>query len=211
MEITPITTPVILSDSKYNEEIIVIKRDLLFAYQPVWNGIQQVDVELYSDLILTKKESMLRGLAENDVKYKQIIPYVIFKHNETYFLMQRSATSSESRLAAKYTLGIGGHLRKKDMVSNNITEWGQREFHEEINYSGKLSYQILGILNDDSNDVGKVHMGIVICATGDSDAISIKSELALGTLVNLETCAAHFDKLETWSQHVIRFLQASYE
>jgi predicted NUDIX family phosphoesterase len=207
MNITPITTASGLSPSKWNEEIVVIKREILFAYEPAWQGIKKVDTDFYSNLVYTNKEIMLRGPAESDINYKQIIPYVIFKHHDNYFLMQRSGKSSEQRLAHKYTLGIGGHLRAEDVKTKNIIEWGKREFNEEINYAGNLSYEILGILNDDSNDVGKVHMGIVICASGDSDSISIRSELALGTLVNLETCMAHFNKLETWSQHVVTFLQ----
>jgi predicted NUDIX family phosphoesterase len=209
MNISPIITAPTLSPSKWNEEIVVIKRELLFAYEPAWQGIKKVDTEFYSNLIYANKEVMLRGPAEGDITYKQIIPYVIFKHQDNYFLMQRSNKSSEKRLADKYTLGIGGHLQADDVKTNDLIEWGKREFNEEIQYESNLSYEVLGILNDDSNDVGKVHIGIVICATGDSDEISIRSELAMGTLVNLETCIAHFNKLETWSQYVVTFLQNS--
>lgn len=209
MNITPITIPPILSPSKWNEEIIVIKREILFANEPAWQGIKKVDSDYYSNLIYTHKEVVLRGPAEGDITYKQIIPYIIFKHNDNYFLMQRSSKSSDQRLADKYTLGIGGHLRPSDITNANVIEWGKREFEEEINYKGALNYEILGILNDDSNDVGKVHIGIVMCAIGDTQDISVRSELTLGTLVNLETCVAHFNRLETWSQHVVKFLQES--
>lgn len=210
MELTPITNPVTLSPEKWNEEIVVIRRDTLFKNEPAWQGIKKVDNEFYSNLIVQNKEIVLRGLAENDITYKQIIPYVVFKYNDTYFLMQRSAANSDMRLASKYTLGIGGHLLKNDITSSNLVEWGNREFHEEVKYNGNIAYKIIGILNDDSNDVGKVHIGIVICATGDNEDITIRSELALGTLVNLETCLAHYNRLETWSQHVVTFLQNSF-
>lgn len=206
MNIVPITRPVILPDHKYNEEIVAIKRSLLFSHEVAWHGIRKVDIALYTSLIQHHHEYVLRGLAENDVNYKQIIPYVVFKYQDTYFLMQRDAHATDSRLSSKYTLGIGGHLQKNDIINRDLLEWGAREFEEEVDYTGELSYEILGILNDDSNDVGKVHIGIVICATGTSDAISVKSELTQGTLVNLETCLAHFKKLESWSQHVVTFL-----
>jgi predicted NUDIX family phosphoesterase len=207
MEIAPITNRIILSPEKNNEEIIVIRRDILFKNAPAWHGLKQVDMNYYSNLIASSKEVMLRGAAENDVNYKQIIPYIVFKYQDMYFLMQRGSKSTESRLANKYSLGIGGHLRAHDITSSNVVEWGQRELKEEVNYDGNISYEVLGIINDDTYDVGKVHIGIVLCATGDSDSITIRSELSMGTLVNLETCIAHFSKLETWSQHIVTFLQ----
>ena len=207
MLITPITNRIILPPEKAQEEILVIRRDILFKNDPAWHGLKQVDMTYYGNLIATHKEIMPRGLAENDVTYKQIIPYIVFTYNDTYFLMQRGAKPTEARLADKYSLGIGGHLRKEDITSSNVIEWGQREFEEEVTYNGNVSYEILGIINDDSYDAGKVHMGIVLCARGDNEDISIKSELVMGTLVNLETCVAHFSKLETWSQHVVTFLQ----
>lgn len=206
---TPITNRIILPPEKGNEEIIVVRRDILFKDTPAWHGLKEVDMNYYSDLITSNKEIMLRSFAENDVNYKQIIPYIVFKYQDTYFLMERGAKTTESRLANKYSLGIGGHMRTSDITSSNIIQWGQREFQEEVVYDGNVSYEVLGIINDDTYDVGKVHIGIVLCATGDTDDIAIRSELKMGTLVNLETCIAHFNKLETWSQHVVTFLQKS--
>lgn len=207
MEITPVTNRIILSPEKANETILVIRRDILFKEVPAWYGLKQVDMIYYSNLIVSHKETMLRGLAENDIHYKQIIPYIVFKYEDMYFLMQRGTKATEARLANKYSLGIGGHLRPGDIVTSDLTQWGQREFQEEVVYDGKISYEVLGIINDDSYDAGKVHIGIVLCAYGDSENIAIRSELTMGTLVNLETCIAHFSKLETWSQHIITFLE----
>ena len=103
---------------------------------------------------------------EQDQAYKQIIPYLIFAHQGRYFVMQRASTSSEQRLKNKFTLGIGGHIRQEDIRDDSIFSWAQREFHEEINYSGNVAIQVLGVVNDESNDVGKVHLGLVLLLQG---------------------------------------------
>lgn len=192
---------------KYDEEIVVLRRDDFFNEQPAWHGLQAVDFEFYKNLIKTKQLFIPRGLAEQDPTFKQIIPYLIFRHKGSYFLMQRSATSSEQRLANSYTLGIGGHLRKEDIEKSSLIEWAIREFHEEINYEGSFTVKPLGILNDDSNNVGKVHVGIVLLLEGDSDKISIKSELKSGFLVSLQECKKIYTALESWTQFVVDYLE----
>ena len=148
---------------------------------------------------------------EVDPAYKQIIPYLVFEHNNNYFLMQRRSTASETRLRNKLTLGIGGHIRQEDMEQeNSLFAWATREFHEEVDYAGKLTVTPLGILNDDSDDVGKVHIGFVFLLSGDSSNIAIKSELKSGVLVPLSECIAQYELMESWSQFVVDFLQHNF-
>ena len=144
---------------------------------------------------------------ETNPLYKQIIPYLIFKHEDRYFLMQRKAKASEQRLKNKYTLGIGGHIRQEDMTSNDIFAWARREFDEEVSYSGSLTITPLGLLNDDSNEVGKVHIGLVLLVEGNSAEITVKSELEGGQLLTLEECEVHYDAMETWSQLIFDYLK----
>lgn len=188
------------------ERILVIKRSELFQ-ESAWTGIKAVNFDNYLKLIQEKQEFMPRNLAEEDFDYKQIIPYLVFQHNETYFLMQRKSESSEQRLANKYSLGIGGHLREEDMQGATLFDWARREFEEEINYTGNLEITPLGILNDDSNDVGKVHVGFVFLLKGDSTNISIKSELQNGELLSVEQCQEKYELMETWSQLVFDFIK----
>ena len=193
-------------NDKWNERILVIKREHFFPNGP-WSGLKAVDFDYYLQLIQNKKEFVARGPVETDHSYKQIIPYLVLEHEGSYFLMQRKATSSESRLASKYSLGIGGHLREEDIQGKDLFEWARREFDEEINYSGDLEIEPLGILNDDSNDVGKVHIGFVFLLKGNSADISVRSELAHGELLSLDDCKARYAAMETWSQLVFDFLQ----
>lgn len=188
-----------------DEHILVVKRPLLLG-NASWQGIQKENLEHYLTIIQQHQEFLPRAAMEVDPSYKQIIPYLIFKNQDRYFLMQRSATASEKRLQNKFSLGIGGHIRQEDMVGKTIFDWAQREFHEEVSYQGSLVIEPLGILNDDSNEVGKVHIGLVLLLHGDSDTISIKSELKSGTLATLQECKEKSAFLESWSSLVLDYL-----
>lgn len=113
------TNTVIAAPDKWNEQILVVKRDLLFP-DNAWQGLKAVDFGSYINIIENHKEFTARGPVENNFAYKQIIPYLIFEYQGLYFVMQRQAKASEQRLASKYTLGIGGHLRKEDLKGSDF-------------------------------------------------------------------------------------------
>lgn len=191
----------------HDELILVVKREDLFATHAAWHGMQKEPLDDIMHAIKTKKEFLPRSAMELDPTYKQIIPYLIFKHQDKYFLMQRQAKASEQRLQNKYTLGIGGHIRQEDLTHDSIFAWAQREFHEEVNYSGSFDITMLGVLNDDTNAVGQVHLGLVLLLTGNSVDISVKSELKSGSLVTKDELASFYEHMETWSQIVYAFIQ----
>src|SRR3990172_42856 len=225
-----VTTQQQQNTQTHDELILVVPREHLFARMDAWHGLKEVNFEHYLNIINDKKEFLPRSVMETDPTYKQIIPYLVFEHNNTYFLMQRKSDASEARLRNKLTHGIGGHIRQEDMQpyyaptsheaskgslseatkglekENSLFAWAMREFHEEVDYAGNLSVKPLGILNDDSDDVGKVHIGFVLLLTGDVPNITIKSELKSGTLVPLSECIAQKECMESWSQFVVDFL-----
>lgn len=182
------------------ENIVVIPRATLFAHIPAWHGIHEQDLEQLMLHIRSNLGFAPRPEAEKNFALKQIIPYVLFMHGHKIFVMQRKSTASEQRLANKFSLGIGGHIRQDDIVENNIFSWAQREFVEEVSYHGSLKYKLLGILNDDSNEVGQLHLGIVILAVGNSDQISIKDEHKQGMMMSLLQIQELYPDLESWSQ-----------
>lgn len=186
-----------------NENILVIKRNTLFP-KTAFQGIRPIE-ESFFDLVEQEKEFLPRPQMEEDPLYKQIIPYLIFKYQDRYFLMQRKSTSSEQRLKNKYSLGIGGHMRQEDMQeAKTIFDWAHREFKEEINYQGNFTIKTLGMLNDDSNPVGQVHVGLILLLEGDNDAIQIRSELKSGQLLTIQELQAHYDDMESWSQIIFK-------
>lgn len=192
----------------HDENILVVKRKTLFA-DTAWHGLHIHNTADLVSVITNNQEFMPRSLMEQDPTYKQIIPYVIFKFEDRYFVMQRRATASEQRLKNKFSLGIGGHVRQEDVTDKPILEWAEREFHEEISYSGSLQLQPLGFLNDDTNPVGQVHLGFVILAVGDTDKISIKSELKSGYLLRKDEIKQAYPQLETWSQIIFDYLHSN--
>jgi predicted NUDIX family phosphoesterase len=189
------------------EHILVVKRKTIFRDEPAWTGLHKGDLARYASLIQANQEFLPRTAMEQDPAYKQIIPYLIFSHNNRYFLMQRRAEATEQRLKNKYSLGIGGHIRQEDITTGSLVDWARREFHEEVDYHGSLVIEPLGILNDDSNDVGKVHLGFVFLLRGDTSAIAVKSELKSGQLVTYEEGMQYREHMESWSQMVFDTLR----
>lgn len=190
-----------------NEKILVVQRQHFFGTQPPFLGFQPLtDFSSIQSIVTKHQEFHWRATMEENPTYKQIIPYLVFEHNNTYFLMRRKETASEQRLKNKYSLGIGGHIRQEDLNSNNIIDWAQREFQEEVSYQGNLTTTPLGLINDDSDAVGQVHIGFVFLLRGDSPQIAIRAEHKEGRLVSLEDCKMMYDDLESWSKFVCDYL-----
>lgn len=192
--------------SSHDELILVVKRAALFPQDNAWHGLKACDMAAFEKLVREQGEFLPRSLMEEDPQYKQIIPYLVFKHGNTYFLMERRADASEARLKSKLSLGIGGHVRQEDIHNNDLTDWARREFDEEVSFSGSYTLEPLGILNDDSSPVGQVHIGVVFVLHGDSGAIAIKDEHKSGSLVTLDECKLKYEFLESWSQCVVDLL-----
>lgn len=192
---------------EYDEHILVVKRTTLLPENTSWQGLKRTGLDDFLTTVIQEREFLPRSVMETDPRYKQVIPYLIFTHNGKYFLMQRQAKASEQRLKNKYSLGIGGHIRREDFTSNDLMAWARREFIEEIDYASSYIVKPLGIINDDSNPVGEVHIGCVLLLTGDSADIAVKSELKSGKLMSLEECETYYPMMEEWSQHVFKLLK----
>ncbi len=196
---------VISKKSKADEMVMVVARGDLFA-DGIWNGINSNNLKKYINLIYKNHKFMRRGDAEEDPKWKQIIPYMFFENGSDIFLMQRKGDHTDSRLADMYSLGIGGHINKEDIRGRDLTGWARREFEEEIEYGGKYKTEFVGILNHDANDVGMVHAGLVIRVSGESGGISVKDEHKKGAMISLEDSGRYYKRMETWSQIIYDFL-----
>ncbi len=191
-----------------NEQVLVVPRQKILP--PAGEAFYGVSAGALADImsaIAAHGFFMDRSLAESDEQFKQIIPYFVFHKDEKLFLMQRAAAANEARLASKLTLGIGGHIRAEDLTkSNAVFEWGLREFCEEVCYHGSLQAELLGFINDDTNAVGRVHLGVVYLVHGDSDDIAIRTELAAGELVEFSACQSQLERMESWSSLVMQRL-----
>jgi predicted NUDIX family phosphoesterase len=166
---------------------------------------------------------MPRNQAENDPSFRQIIPYVVLKHQPSnqYFLMRRKKGGGESRLHNRYTLGVGGHINPEDKenVRPLLVAASFREFQEEIGFPKKkegeeyTANDILAMSNAqklilfDENPVDRVHAGIVFIMKTNLIPFVRETEKLEGELATLDQIRAVYDDLEGWSKLVFKWLE----
>ncbi|HEV3233137.1 MAG TPA: phosphoesterase [Candidatus Dormibacteraeota bacterium] len=193
------------------EEVLVVPREEIFP-DGAWHGFIDSHPERYLSIIAERRQFRPRGEVEDDPGFQQIIPYVVFRHDDRYFLTRRLKQSSEKRLRHLYSLGIGGHINREDVsdeADDVVLEGLRREFAEEVTYAGDWTHRLVGLLNDDSNDVSRVHLGLVFEVTGDSPVISIReTEKLEGELLRLEEMKIYYLDMESWSQLIYDHLLA---
>jgi predicted NUDIX family phosphoesterase len=192
-----------IKNLKHSENILVVSRQKIFSDQE-FNGLAKKNINNYLDIIKKNMEFKPRYLMEEDLSFKQVIPYIIFQANNKIFVMQRQNNASEQRLKNKFSIGIGGHIRITDVSSDSILDWAKREFHEEVNFNDDFDANIIGLVNDDSTFVGKVHLGVVILMVSQSENIKIRSELKSGQLVDIKDLHKYINEMENWSQIIIK-------
>jgi predicted NUDIX family phosphoesterase len=192
------------------EEILVISRQL-FDELGSFQGIK-TDVDGYLQAILDPANNffMDRGKAEDDPSFKQIIPYALFHHDGKYLHYTRGKSGGESRLHAQGSVGVGGHINPVDERADPLGKATylagvEREIDEELNITGGHQNRIVGLLNDDSNDVGKVHLGVVHIFDLESEEVT-SAEDALANLAfqsSDDLKGKLHGSLETWSRFCI--------
>jgi len=156
-----------------------------------------------------------RSAMEQDPSYKQLIPYVIFRHRDAagrtqIFQYTRGKGQGESRLHAKRSIGIGGHISAEDAAqASAYAEGMRRELQEEVLIETPYREQLAGLINDDETEVGKVHLGVVHLLDVERPAIQPReSEIIEAGFRPLGELLAGLDRFETWSQICLRALFA---
>ena len=189
-----------------DENVLVVARDL-FDRLGSFQGISS-DFATYLPIFLDPENNffMARDKAEDDPSHKQIIPYALFLHGNRFLRYIRGKKSGEQRLASKGSIGIGGHINQHDAAEASLERdtymtGVEREIGEELSIDGNYTQRVVALINDDSNPVGKVHLGVVHLFEMDSDNIS-PGEANIEDLKFLtkEELVNERDRLETWSQ-----------
>lgn len=195
-----------MSTARPEEMILAIRRSL-FDELGAFQGLN-FDVARYLAPILSRENNFFvpRSRAELDAGCKQIIPYVLLTHAGRVLHYVRGKKGGEQRLVAKGSIGIGGHLNDAD---ENLFSYDQhsylagvrREVGEELIVQSGYQNHIRALLNDDSTEVGRVHLGIVHVFELESAQVSkresVITQLAFRTPDELRVDRA---QLETWSQ-----------
>jgi len=199
------------------EQILCFKREILRAHPA-----QTFYDESLWHQILACLEPKARSLAEHDYDTKQLVVYVLINHDETFLSYQRTPKTTETRLKALYSIGIGGHVNVDDQIQPSLfgaTEaaWKdfvlkavRREVSEEvqIEWANAAEPRLICFVNDDSNDVGKVHFGVVFVVKLAKPSVALRGERGIGKLSfrTLPELLSMRDTMETWSQLLVDFL-----
>ncbi len=188
------------------ENVLVIRRSL-FDELGSFHGLN-FEPEKYLGALLSRGNNFFlpRAQAENDPSYKQIIPYALIAHGTTVLHYVRGKKAGEQRLVAKGSIGIGGHLNDTD---ESLFAWDEqayragveREVTEEITIESPFQDRIVALLNDDTTEVGQVHLGIVhvfqLAEPKVQKREAMITNLAFLTKAELQE---RREQLESWSQ-----------
>jgi len=189
--------------SAASEQVLCVRREDIFP-DGAWHGFVSDRLEERQAVIREHHFFMARAKVEDDPNYQQIIPYVVFRHGDRYFLTHRLRASSEKRLRKQYSLGLGGHINPGDLEAGDPIQDGlKREWEEEVIYDGSFETKLIGLLNDESSPVSKVHLGVVFLVDGDTPNIAIReTDKLAGELLTLDEMRIYYLGMESWSQMV---------
>lgn len=181
-----------------NEEVMVLRREALAPYIER-RTFDLIDVDI-RPLIEREHFFIPRATAEVSPQFKQIIPYVVIRHGESFFLLKRLARQTEARLHHKLSLGIGGHINPD---TPTVLGGLRKELEEEVHVGCAYELRFVGILNDDTTDVGRVHLGAVFELVAETPEVTIReTEKMTGEWTPRASLASMREAMETWSQLV---------
>ncbi|MFC7336080.1 hypothetical protein ACFQY0_02735 [Haloferula chungangensis] len=201
--------------SKYaGEEVLVVPRSLLDEIGS-FEGIRTEGMDAAIERLLDPANHffMDRAEAEDDPSHKQLIPYCVIRCGSRILNYTRGKAGGEARLHAKRSVGVGGHINPVDTGGGRTGPDAylaavERELSEELVFKVEPRNKIIALLNDESNTVGQVHLGIVHVIELESDDVqSNEDALADLNFTELsELAGPMFERLETWSQFCVRHL-----
>ena len=188
------------------EQVMVIETKVLEKLGMFHGLMFDVDKYLEAIFVAGVPRFMARSQVETDPSFKQLIPYVIMSYQDKYLNYVRGSRAGEKRLVGNRSIGIGGHINPVDDMSllgiyETYLTAVEREVAEEVSIETEHSDRIAALLNDDSNEVGQVHLGIVHHWNLDEPNVSKKeqmiTQMSFMTQAELEEVR---DTMETWSQ-----------
>jgi predicted NUDIX family phosphoesterase len=146
---------------------------------------------------------------ESDESRKQVIPYPVLRDGEAWFLMRRTRAGGDVRLHDRWSIGVGGHVNPGDDADEgDLSGALRREWLEELAVDFVPDFRFVGLLNDDTTAVGRVHLGLVYEADARGRPVAIReTEKLVGSFVPSARVTEVLDDLETWSRLAFEFLR----
>ncbi|HEY5488135.1 MAG TPA: NUDIX domain-containing protein [Candidatus Limnocylindrales bacterium] len=188
------------------ELVYAVPRDALLAGLPAWRGVWTGDPTVILRRIADGGTYCPRPATEVDPTLKQIIPYLLLRDAQRLFLMKRTRAGGDARLHDHYTIGVGGHMNPGD---DSVLGGLRREWHEELEADFVPEFRFLGLLNDDTVEVGMHHLGVVYVAEAAGRRVAVRETHKLsGSFESVATVREVYDRMETWSQFALEALLA---
>lgn len=162
-----------------------------------WRGVLQGDLRPWLERIAAEGSHRPRTEVEDDPSWKQVIPYLVLRDRGRIFLMRRTRGGTDARLHERWSIGIGGHVGPGDAgVEGGLA----REFREELVADWEPEPRLVGLLNDDSDPVGAVHLGVVYAAEARGRPVAVReTDKLAGAFVTPGEVLRVAGRLETWS------------
>ena len=183
--------------------MLVIPRAPIMA-DPGWTGVVTDGLDRFGSLIERHGRFVDRAAAEVDRSLKQVIPYLVLRDGPRLFLMRRTRAGTDPRLHERWSIGIGGHLNPGD---RDLEGGLRREWSEEIAADFVPAFRLVGLLNDDTTDVGAVHLGAVYLADAGGRPVDVReTEKLSGAFAEARAVAEVVDRMESWSALTFHFL-----
>jgi predicted NUDIX family phosphoesterase len=189
------------------EFVYVLKRDELLGNGAPFSGFVPLAPEALERRFLGPIRNLgfflERERAEKDPTFKQIIPYTVVTDGTNLFAFRRGTRQTEARLRRKLSIGIGGHVNPVDGRPDPVERGCRREIAEELVLEGPGALEPLGVLNDDSNEVGAVHFGVVYRLRAAARGVRVREtatmEGGFEPLEALRSRARSGENFESWS------------
>ena len=190
-----------------SESILVVRREYLAPYLTEDFGLITEGVEEIVRVIEAHHEFRPRPEMETDPAYTQIIPYVLVTRGAEAFVMQRLKKGGEQRLHGLLSLGVGGHINPVDEAEGSALTAGlRREVDEEVALERAVSLTPLGVINNDRDEVGRVHLGFLFRLEAEGAVTVRETEKLSGSFMPIAALPALRDKMEGWSQIALEVL-----
>lgn len=204
-------------ENKHDEVVLAITREA-FEQEGTFQGYRSLRGKTWLADILANKEAVKfapRSTAETDTSLKQLIPYVAVIAGDSILMYERGMSGSEERLHSQLSIGIGGHINEEDDAEDPLFAFingSIREIQEEIGIkigADDLMQSLYGLINDESNPVGQVHLGVgfaIRISEEDKEHVIKSCEDCLANakfipIIDLEDPAT-YTRLETWSRYL---------
>jgi len=188
------------------ERVLVVPRDLV-PDRAGWYGLRSSGVDDLLAVVAANGRFEPREAMEQDPDHKQIIPYLVLRDGERYFLMRRTRAGGDARLFDRWSIGVGGHLNPGD---EDLLGGLRREWREELDADFEPTFEPIALLNDDTTEVGAVHLGVVFLADAAGRPVGVReTDKLTGSFAEPAEVAAVAEHLETWSRLVFEALEAA--